>query len=66
MSDGSPESVPPTTFMEWTLKNNVFLFQGVFYKQMKGTAMGACFAPNYANLFLGLWTERYIYLMYYF
>ncbi len=23
--------------------------------------MGACFAPNYANLFLGLWEERYIY-----
>ncbi len=65
LSDRSPESVPPTTIilqlMEWTLKNNVFLFQDVFYKQMKGTAMGACFSPNYANLFLGLWEERYIY-----
>ncbi len=48
LSDRSPESVPPTTFilqlMEWTFKNNVFLFQDVFYKQMKGTAMGACFS----------------------
>lgn len=48
----------PTCFIvqlaEWTLNNNIFLFQNEFYKQIKGTAMGACFAPNYANLFLGL------------
>lgn len=22
--------------------------------------MGACFAPNYANLFLGQWEEEYV------
>lgn len=31
----------------------------IVYKQVKGTAMGVCFASNYANLFLGLWEERY-------
>lgn len=57
--------MPPTDFIvqltEWTLKNNVFLFQDKLYKQEKGTAMGACFAPNYANLFLGLWEEQHIF-----
>ncbi|XP_026098621.1 uncharacterized protein LOC113069710 [Carassius auratus] len=57
--------MPPSDFIvqltEWTLKNNIFLFQDILYRQEKGTAMGACFAPNYANLFLGLWEERYIF-----
>lgn len=60
-----PEQMPPATFIlqlaEWTLKNNVFLFQNQFYKQTKGTAMGACFAPNYSNQFMGLWEERFVY-----
>lgn len=46
---------------EWTLKNNVFLFQDQFHKQIRGTAMGASFAPNYANLFLGLWIKKFVY-----
>lgn len=57
--------LPPNYFLllltEWTLHNNVFLFQDSLYRQLKGTAMGACFAPNYANLFLGFWEEQYIY-----
>lgn len=28
------------------------------YKQTRGTAMGAAYAPNYAGLYLGLWEER--------
>ena len=48
-------SLPPSEFIiqltEWTLKNNVFLFQDLLYIQVQGTAMGACFAPNYTNLF---------------
>lgn len=59
------DQMPPTDFIiqltEWTLNNNIFLFEDKLYKQEKGTAMGACFAPNYANLFLGLWEELYIY-----
>uniref|UniRef100_A0A3P8RTI8 Reverse transcriptase domain-containing protein n=1 Tax=Amphiprion percula TaxID=161767 RepID=A0A3P8RTI8_AMPPE len=51
------DQMPPTDFLiqltEWTLRNNIFLFEDKLYKQEKGTAMGACFAPNYANLFLG-------------
>ena len=56
--------MPSTDFIlqltEWTLNNNVFLFQDKIYRQQKGTAIGACFAPNYANLFLGLWEEKFI------
>ena len=60
-----PELMPPAAFLveltKWTLHNNVFLFLNQIYKQQKGTAMGACFAPNYANLFLGYWEEKYVY-----
>lgn len=55
---------PPTTFLvdltRWTLHNNVFLFQDKLFKQLKGTAMGASYASNYAGLFLGQWEERYV------
>lgn len=55
---------PPTDFIvnltRWTLNNNIFLFQDKIYRQTKGTAMGASYAPNYAGLYLGQWEERYI------
>lgn len=57
-----PDSLPPTEFIveltEWTLRNNIFLFQDELFLQTRGTAMGACFAPNYANLFSGLWENE--------
>ncbi len=60
-----PEQMPPSVFIlqlaEWTLHNNVFLFQNQFFKQKKGSAMGACFAPNYSNLFMGAWEETFVY-----
>ena len=58
-------TAPPTDFVlaltEWTLNSNIFLFQDQHYRQVKGTAMGAAFAPNYAGLFMGLWEERHIF-----
>ncbi|KAM4029694.1 uncharacterized protein ACNLHF_022451 [Anomaloglossus baeobatrachus] len=41
--------------LEFSLTHNFFVFKGSFYLQLQGTAMGAAFAPAYANLFLGLW-----------
>ncbi|XP_073425439.1 uncharacterized protein [Dendrobates tinctorius] len=41
--------------LEFSLTHNFFTFMGSFYLQLQGTAMGASFAPSYANLFLGLW-----------
>ncbi|KAJ1205904.1 hypothetical protein NDU88_001325 [Pleurodeles waltl] len=42
----------------YCLINNFFLFDQV-YKQIQGTAMGKCFAPSLANLFIG-WSEEQI------
>ncbi|XP_056423852.1 uncharacterized protein LOC130362821 [Hyla sarda] len=41
--------------LSFILTRNFFIFKGVFYLQLQGTAMGAACAPSYANLFLGLW-----------
>lgn len=61
-----PEGVvPPSDFLitltEMALTMNYFQYTGSFYLQTQGTAMGAAFAPNYANLFMGHWEEKYIY-----
>lgn len=65
LSNRPTDCSPPSDFLikltEWTLKNNIFLFQDQLYLQVCGTAMGACFAPNYANLFLGLWEKECVY-----
>lgn len=34
------------------------------YFQDRGTAMGACFTPNYASLFLGLWEKEVVHTRY--
>ena len=41
----------------FVLKNNNFLFDNVLYKQIKGTAMGAKFAPSYACLTISFLEE---------
>ena len=38
--------------MVFILKHNYFTFNGRFYQQIQGTAMGSPFAPNYANIFM--------------
>ena len=42
-----------------TLNNFVFNFQN--YLQIKGCAMGTKCAPSHANIFMGMFEERYIY-----
>ena len=41
--------------------NNYFWAQGDFYKQIKGVAMGARYAPSVANLVLNRWEEETIF-----
>ena len=43
------------------LENNIFQFNGSFYRQRRGTAMGTKMAPIYATLTLGF-LERKLYL----
>ncbi|CAF5111945.1 unnamed protein product, partial [Rotaria sp. Silwood1] len=38
--------------LDLVLKNNVFMFKGQYYHQVKGTAMGTALAPPYANIYV--------------
>lgn len=44
--------------LEINLTKNDFEFNGEFYLQIKGTAMGKRFAPSYANIFMANWEEE--------
>ncbi|KAK2846437.1 hypothetical protein Q5P01_009436 [Channa striata] len=44
--------------LEINLTRNDFVFDGKFYLQIKGTAMGKRFAPSYANIFMANWEEE--------
>ena len=44
-------------------KHNYFWFQGVFYSQIRGVAMGAKYAPSLANLFMAQWEEDVVYAL---
>lgn len=56
--------LPPSDFLmtltEMALTMNYFQYNGCFYLQTQGTAMGAAFVPNYANLYMGHWEEKFI------
>lgn len=49
--------------LELALTNNYFQFLNGYYQQMRGTAMGAPWAPSYACLHLGLWERDVVYKM---
>jgi peptide-methionine (R)-S-oxide reductase len=42
------------------LENNVIEFNGQLYLQLMGVAMGSKFAPNYANIFMNHFEEKYL------
>lgn len=46
---------------EFALTHNYFWYEDTFFLQKRGVAMGAKFAPGFANLFMGLWEEHFIY-----
>ena len=43
--------------LDINLTRNDFVFNGEFFLQIKGTAMGKKFAPAYANIFMAEWEE---------
>lgn len=47
--------------LELALKHNFFQFSGSNYQQLRGTSMGAPWAPAYACLHLGWWEEEKVY-----
>ena len=48
-------------FLHTILTNNNFTFNDQNYIQLKGCAMGTVCAPNYANLFMGIFEEKFIF-----
>ena len=44
--------------MKFILENNSFHFNGNYYRQVKGTAMGTKVAPVYATLTLGYLEQK--------
>ena len=44
--------------LKLTLDNNICYFDGEYYRQISGTAMGTKVAPSYATLSLGYIEER--------
>ena len=44
--------------LQFILKNNNFYFNGKYYNQVKGTAMGTKYAPTFATLVLGYLEEK--------
>ena len=41
-----------------SLFKNDFAFNGKYYRQIKGVAMGKQYAPNFANLYMSRWEEH--------
>ena len=50
-----------STFLRLVLTLNNFFFNSQNYLQIKGCVMGTKCAPSYANIFMGMFEERYIY-----
>ena len=48
-------------FLNLILTLNNFIFNGLYYLQTKGCAMGTKCAPCYANIFMGYFEEQHIY-----
>lgn len=47
--------------LQFAASRSYFWFGGQFYKQDRGVAMGAKYAPSLANLFMALWEEDIVY-----
>uniref|UniRef100_A0A803JHQ6 Reverse transcriptase domain-containing protein n=1 Tax=Xenopus tropicalis TaxID=8364 RepID=A0A803JHQ6_XENTR len=46
--------------ISFILTHNYFVFDDRFYLQKQGTAMGSKFAPAYANLYMAVWEDDFI------
>ena len=45
------------TLLSFAVKDSFFLFNGKYYKQLDGVAMGSHLGPSLANVFLSHWEE---------
>ena len=60
-----PGSLPHNCYiidlLELVLTNNHFEFNGKYYHQLSGNAMGTKSAPSNANIFMTKFEEKYVY-----
>ena len=49
------------TFLKLILTLNNFVFDGIIISRKKGCAMGSKCAPNYGNIFMGWFEEKFIF-----
>ena len=61
MPDNKPYNSYIIELLELVLTNNHFEFNGKYYHQLSGTAMGTKLAPSYANLFMSTFEDKYVY-----
>ena len=47
-------------FLTLSVKSSFFLFNGVYYKQIDGAAMGSPLGPTLANPFLTYYEDRWL------
>ena len=61
----TPNNLPHNSYiielLEVVLTNNYFEFNGTYYHQVSGTAMGTKLAPSYVNLFMTKFEEKCVY-----
>ena len=57
----NPSAETITLLLEKVLKLNNFTFRDLNYIQIKGTAMGTRAAPNFANVYMGRFEDRFVY-----
>ena len=57
----NPSAETITLLLEKVLKLNNFTFGDLNYIQIKGTAMGTRAAPNFANVYMGRFEDRFVY-----
>ncbi|CAJ0957188.1 unnamed protein product [Ranitomeya imitator] len=48
--------------LEFILRRNYFLFGDDYYQQLRGTAMGSNVAPTYANIYMAVLEDQYVYV----
>ena len=59
--DTLPHNSYITELLELVLTNNHFEFNGEFYHQLSGTAMGTKLATSYSNLFMTKFEDKYVF-----
>ncbi|CAJ0931895.1 unnamed protein product [Ranitomeya imitator] len=61
-SDVAPECARLIlTLLEFILRRNFFLFGDEFFLQLRGTAMGSNVAPTYANIYMAVLEDVFVY-----